>query len=408
MRTSKKTLGITAAAATAFTAVAVPVAHAATPPRVPAAASFVAPAGGWEGVVRKPVSIGMEHGWTARGELDLPRGARGRLPVVVLLHGSGHNDMDQTLPGGKSSTFVPVAQAAVRQGYAVLRFDKRGVVGPGPELTDDPAQLAPPKPYEQILRDAAAVVRFAARSPHVDPARIHLLGHSEGTQVAGNLAAAPARYGIPRPAGVIAMGVVGLEVEQLLTYQIYGVKLARLHEQFDVDGDGDLTYREAADGLIGQPPADADAYRELLISGKRVNPGTDRDHDGRVAIDAEAGAVLREQTGIDAYPDVPGVDEATRSYLRDIERFGTVGEDLPRYTGPALLLNGESDIQTPARAALAADARLAAAGNKDHRVVIYPGVAHTMNRTAKFAPEYREPDPAVIADIERWLAAHRR
>jgi dienelactone hydrolase len=370
----------------------------------PAATNRAGP--GWTGVVRQSVSIGMDGGWTAAGELDYPAGARGRLPVVVLLHGSGHNDMDQSMPDGQGSTFVPVSQAATQRGYAVLRFNKRGVIGVGPVLTDDPAELAPPKPYEQIVRDAAAVVRFAARSPHVDPSRIYLLGHSEGTQVAANLAADPSAAGIPRPAGVIVMGVVGTAVKDLLTYQIFGVRLARLHAEFDVNGDGYLTYREAADGLIGESATDADAYRKILIAGRRVSPGTDTDHDGRLAIDAEVGPVIRKATGIDAYPNVPGVDQATRDYMVDIARFPTAAADLARYHGPTLLLNGENDIQTPARAALDADAAIAATGNPDHKIIIYPGLAHTMNRTAKFTPAYGSPDPAVLADIQQWLSSH--
>lgn len=366
-----------------------------------AAAAAAPPTPGWAGTVREAVSIDMGNGWTSKGELTYPRGTRRRLPVVVLLHGSGHNDMNQTLPDAGGSTFVPIAQTANREGFAVLRFNKRGVTGVGPVLTTDPAQLNPPRPYEQILRDAAAVVRFAARSPRVDPSRIFLLGHSEGTQVASNLAADPDGYGIPRPAGVVVMGVVGTEIRPLLTYQIFGVKLARLHEEFDVDGDGYLTPGEARDGLIGLPAADADTYRGILL-----DPRTDRDGDGRLAVDAEVGPVFRARTGIDSYPNVPGLDPPLVDYLVDIARFGSVSVDLPHFDGPSLLLNGESDIQTPARAALVADAALAAAG-REHRLVRYPGMGHVMNMTTKFAPVYGEPDPAVLHEIGHWLAGHR-
>ena len=349
----------------------------------------------------QPVAIDFGAGWTAAGEFDFPSRARGRLPVVVMLHGSGHNDRNQTLPEGKGSTFLPLSKAATDRGYAVLRFDKRGVTGVGPQLTDDRSQLAPPKPYERLLQDAAAAVRFAAQSPRVDPNRIYLLGHSEGTQVAANLAADPKAYGIPKPAGVIAMGVVGYDIQQLLTYQIFGVRLARLHEQFDVDGDGSLTRQEATDGLIGQPAADVTAYRKVL------GPESDTNRDGRWAIDAEVGPAIRAETRIDDYPNLPAIDADTKAYAVDFARFPNVTESLPRFDGPSLLLNGESDVQTPARAALAADAAVAAAGRRDHRVVIYPGVGHTMNRTLKFTPAFGEPDRQVIADVQSWLTARR-
>ncbi|GIM93258.1 alpha/beta hydrolase [Paractinoplanes toevensis] len=362
---------------------------------------------GWDGVTREQVQIDFGQGWVTKAELTYPSRARRPLPLVVFLHGSGRNDMNQTLPDGKGATFVPLAQAASREGFATLRFNKRGVTDIGPVESTDPAQLTPKNPYDQIQRDAASVVRFAARSPKVDPSKIFLLGHSEGTNVAANLAADPKRFGIPKPAGVVEMGVVGLPVEQLLTFQIFGRLLAELHDEFDVNGDGQLTAVEAADGLVAQPKEVADQFRAVLLDGRKVLASTDKNHDGRIAIDAEAGAVLRKLTHIDDYPNLPDLDEYTINYAKDIARFPTVSQALPKFSGPTLMLNGENDIQTPARAAIVADAAVAAAGNKDHKLVIYPGMAHTMNITPKFHPEFGEPDKQVITEIQGWLKAHR-
>ncbi|MBB4763075.1 alpha/beta hydrolase fold domain-containing protein [Amorphoplanes digitatis] len=360
---------------------------------------------GWAGVTREQVRIDFGKGWVTKAELTYPSGAKGRLPLVIFLHGSGRNDMNQTLPEGKGTTFVPLAQAAGREGFATLRFNKRGVTDIGPVESTDPAQLMPKDPYHQIQQDAASVVRFAAKSPRVDPSKIFLLGHSEGTNVAANLAADSNRFGIPKPAGVVEMGVVGLPVKQLLTFQIYGRLLAQMHDEFDVDGDGQLTAVEATDGLLGQPKEVADQFGSVLLDGKKVLAGTDKNHDGQIAIDAEAGVVLREVTHIGDYPNLPGLDQGTINYLKDIARFPTVSQSLPKFSGPTLLLNGENDLQTPARAAIVADAALS--GHRDHKIVIYPGMAHTMNITPKFHPEFGEPDKQVITEIQGWLKSHR-
>jgi pimeloyl-ACP methyl ester carboxylesterase len=361
---------------------------------------------GWQGITREQVRIDFGRGWVTTAELTYPSRSRGRLPVVVFLHGSGHNDMNQTLPEGKGATFVPLAQAASREGFATLRFNKRGVTDVGPVESTDPAQLNPKDPYDLIQRDAAAAVRFAAGSPRVDPSKIFLLGHSEGTNVAANLAADPTAFGIPTPAGVLAMGVVGTDIRTLLTLQIFGRLLLQLHDEFDVDGDGRLTAREAVDGLVGQPREVADPFRSVLLDGDKVRATTDTDGDGQIAIDAEAGTVLRKASGIDNYPDTPGL-ETLKDYVTDFARFPTVTQALPRFAGPTLLLNGENDLQTPARVALAADAAVAAAGNTDHTIIIYPGTAHTMNVTAKFQPEFGEPDRQVVDDVRGWLKTHR-
>ncbi|MGW4135147.1 alpha/beta hydrolase family protein [Amycolatopsis japonica] len=369
-------------------------------------ASHHSSADGWRGISRKSVSIDLGRGWIAKGELTAPASAHKKLPLVVLLHGSGHNDMNETLPDG-GSVFVSVAQTANRAGFAVLRFNKRGVTGLGPTLTDDESQLFPEKPYEQIVADAASVTRFGASLPGVDPTRVYLLGHSEGTQVAANLAANPGAASIPKPAGVIAMGVVGTDIRTILTYQLFGVRLAQLHEEFDVDSDGSLTRNEISDGLIGQPAELVTYYRDVLLAGDKVKPETDTDHNGALTIDAEVGRVLREKSRIDDYPNSVGIDDHLRSWLADIERFPNVTADLPKFDGPSLLLNGENDTNTPARLAHNASAAMTKAGRRDHTLITYPGVGHAMNLASKFTGKFGEPDPAVLKDLGNWLKAHR-
>ncbi|BEL03984.1 alpha/beta fold hydrolase [Actinoplanes sichuanensis] len=359
------------------------------------------PSGEWAGIVRETVTIPMDGGWSAAGELTYPRGAKGRLPVVVLLHGSGRNDMDQTLASGVA-TLKSVARAINRDGFAVLRFNKRGVVGVGPQLSDDPADLDFAEPYEQTVRDAAAAVRFAATSNRVDPGRVFLLGHSEGTQVAANLAADPRAHGITRPAGVVAMGVVGGTPRQVIYYQAVGRTLGQLHEEFDFDGDGRLTPEETANGLLGRPDAVTAQYRAIL-----ENPATDADGDGELTIDTEIEPVIRAAVGFDRYPNLPGMPEQLARYLTDIGRFPNPARDLPRYDGPVLLLNGQTDIQTVVRGAIVTDTALAAAGNRDHTLITYPGVSHLMNVTPEYEPVPGNPDPAVLRDITTWLGRHR-
>jgi acetyl esterase/lipase len=400
----KLTIGLTAAV---LLAGGVGAAHAGVSEKAPHPGhSASAKSSGWEGVTRKQVKIDLGGGWVTKAELTYPTRSKGRLPLVVMLHGSGHNDMNQTLPEGKGATFLPLAKAVSREGFATLRFNKRGVTGIGPVESTDPKQLNPKNPYAQIQKDAASVIRFGAASSKVDPSRIFLLGHSEGTNVAANLASDPKKYGIPKPAGVIAMGVVGQDIRELLTLQLYGRLLLQMHDELDVDADGQLTATEAVDGMIGQPKDLADEIRPVLLDGDKVKASTDANGDGKIAIDAEAGVVLREATGIDNYPDVPGLEDL-QEYVADIARFPTVTEALPKFSGPTLLLNGENDLQTPARVALTADAAVGAAGNTDHQVIIYPGMAHTMNITPKFVPEFGDPDPQVLRDIRGWLRSHR-
>jgi uncharacterized protein len=370
--------------------------------QIPSPARATAQARGWEGIVREAVRIQMDAGWVADGELTYPLGAKGKLPTVVLLHGSGHNDMNQTL-APLVATFPPIAQAINRQGFAVLRFNKRGVVDVGPKLSTDQAALYPARPYEQVLRDAAAAVRTAAKLPQVDPGRIFLLGHSEGTQVASNLVAAPAKYGITKPAGVVEMGVVAGTPREVFYYQAVGSTLGRLHEQFDFDGDGALTRTEVSQGLLGQPAEVAAQLRELLNSTE-----VDANGDGKLSIDAEIRPALEAAFDFSKFPHIPGLPKGLDAYMEDLGRFPSPARDLPRYAGPVLLLNGQSDVQTRVRGAIVTDAALAQSGDRDHTLITYPGMGHLMNLTSEYDAADGNPDPAVLSDITAWLAKHRR
>ena len=67
------------------------------------------------------VTVGSGQ-WALPGTLTIPRGA-GPFPGVVLVHGSGPNDRDETI--GPNKPFRDLAQGLASKGIAVLRYEKR-------------------------------------------------------------------------------------------------------------------------------------------------------------------------------------------------------------------------------------------------------------------------------------------
>jgi hypothetical protein len=110
------------------------------------------------------------------GTLTLPKGA-GPFPAVVLVHGSGPNDADESLGGNK--VFKDLAWGLASRGVAVLRYVKRsrhapaGIVGVKEEVLD-------------AARDAVALCRATAE---IDPKRVVVAGHSQGAELAPRIAA---------------------------------------------------------------------------------------------------------------------------------------------------------------------------------------------------------------------------
>src|SRR5262249_47381693 len=67
------------------------------------------------------VNFGQEN-WQLPGTLTIPAG-RGPFPGVVLVHGSGPNDRDETI--GPNKPFRDLAWGLASRNIAVLRYDKR-------------------------------------------------------------------------------------------------------------------------------------------------------------------------------------------------------------------------------------------------------------------------------------------
>jgi len=123
------------------------------------------------------VTVPSEPGVVLAGTLTLPLHSRGRVPAVVTVSGSGPQDRNgfaDIADGWRP--FRQLAGALAARGIAVLRFDDRGVgastgdFARGTELT--------------TAADVAAVVAYLRARPEIDPARIVVLGHSEGARVA--------------------------------------------------------------------------------------------------------------------------------------------------------------------------------------------------------------------------------
>jgi dienelactone hydrolase len=140
------------------------------------------------------VTIGADP-WSLPGVLTLPRGEK-PAPVIVLVHGSGPNDRDESIGG--SRPFRDLAWGLASKGIAVLRYDKRTKVHGG--------KLPPDIGLEdEVVLDALSALEVARGRPEVDSEGVFLLGHSLGGMMApeigsrdGSLAgiailAAPAR-----------------------------------------------------------------------------------------------------------------------------------------------------------------------------------------------------------------------
>lgn len=108
---------------------------------------------------------------TLAGTLTLPE-TEGPYIAVVLVSGSGPQDRNESITGVALQPFYLIADHLTRNGIAVLRYDDRGVA----ESEGDFSAAV----MSDFASDASAAIDYLATRSEIDPARIGLLGHSEG------------------------------------------------------------------------------------------------------------------------------------------------------------------------------------------------------------------------------------
>jgi len=136
------------------------------------------------------VKFGAEP-WVLPGTVSMPVG-KGPFPGVVLVHGSGPHDRDETV--GATKVFRDLAWGLSSRGIAVLRYEKRT------KAHGDRMGSAPVTVKDEIVDDAVAAAAFLRKVKGVDPRRVVVLGHSQGGALVPRIAAADGKL-----AGVVSL-----------------------------------------------------------------------------------------------------------------------------------------------------------------------------------------------------------
>lgn len=129
-------------------------------------------------VAEREVVVG-ESPLALPGLLTLPEG-KGPFPLVVLVHGSGPNDRDETV--GPNRPFRDLARGLAGRGVAVMRYDKRTRAYPM-SFAGRPFTVR-----EETIDDALSAVRLGRTIPEIDARRIMVAGHSLGGMLTPRIA----------------------------------------------------------------------------------------------------------------------------------------------------------------------------------------------------------------------------
>jgi uncharacterized protein len=292
------------------------------------------------------------------GEITRPKGAKGRLPAVFFISGSGLQDRDGNSSGMELGTHE-ILDHLTRAGFLVLRIDDRGAgasTGPLEQIT-----------YEEIIADARVCLDYLYTRDDVDPERVVLIGHSEGGVTAPILAAEK-----PIVAAVVLMAATGRPItEVILEQNVRSLDRAGVHGE----------ERE-------KTLADVKRYLALAASNEKV--------------DLE-----------DVPADYRSLFEVRR-WLRGHARLNARA-NVQRLRCPVLILQGGKDMQvSPEKDARELAKALDEAKHADHELVVFPDLDHLFKKVGgkeSTLVEYfqRRPiDPEFLDTLTKWLSKRLR
>ncbi|MCC8034938.1 MAG: alpha/beta fold hydrolase [Rikenellaceae bacterium] len=311
----------------------------------------------------------LRDGVTLSGTLTLPA-QNGRFPTVILVTGSGPQNRDEEVFGHKP--FLVIADHLTRNGIAVLRYDDRGV--------GESTGIFAGATSEDFTRDALAAFDFLCNRDEIDPARIGIIGHSEGGTIGFMAAARQPELGF-----VVSMAGSLLPGDSTLVLQ-----------------NRDILVMQGMDKEL------ADAYAMAL---RDIYKAKNR-HEGDY-ISENSEEIVKGAAGYQSLPPLMQSNLAEVLAHCDpwLDFFLAYDPscDIGKTLCPVFAINGRMDVQVAAEANLRHAAKiLSESGNDNFTTKIYPGRNHMFQECTTGAfEEYNRIEqtisPEVLDDITRWI-----
>jgi pimeloyl-ACP methyl ester carboxylesterase len=364
--------------------------------------------------------IDLGNGVKTNARLNLPANGDGPFPGVLLVHGSGALDMNATVGLVRidnetgsimyppSRMFFEIAQYLSERGFAVLQYDKRGV---GANFTLLDSNVWGNITIDALKQDAEKALDVLIQQPEVDPGRVSIVGHSEGTLTAP-------RVVIDNPGkvdNIVLMAAVAQNLSELFYFQ--NVKLPVLYAQqvLDRNHNGLLSVQEASENpvfisMVGN--LTLLLTQNITIANgtttQQLRPQYNLNNDTFISINDELKPRLIERNNRLSLV-TPGVVCGLRtcpilvaSYYSLIPNLDIIGKVPPDTS--ILIQQGKNDSNTPMQQAFLLQQELTEVRHPDHTLITYPDLGHEFSPSSPGFVTNGPMEQKVLEDLFGWLS----
>ena len=293
-----------------------------------------------------PIKIGGPQ-YPLDGKLTMPK-ETGDVPVVILVHGSGPHDMNETIGSAGNAVFADLAYGLAERGIASIRYNKRYYQHP---------EMATPTltVWDEVINDVNAAMALARTTDGIDKNKLFVIGHSLGGVLTPEIAKENADI-----AGFVSLAGSARKLEDIIL-------------------DQNKAAIKAMNTTEDEKQALLDRVLDLVKQVKALTPGSL--HCAIFNMNSEYWLSLKE----------------TNPY-----------NIVATLTIPMLFLQGSADFQVTPEADFALWQKLLQ-GCKNAQFKLYPGLNHLFMKSNGKADvtEYNTKghvEEQVIADISQWIA----
>jgi uncharacterized protein len=386
------------------------------------------------------LTLDLGNGVTTNAQLSYPAIGKGPFPGVLLIHGSGANDMNET--GGlilfdnktgslmypMKQSFFQISEYLADRGFAVLKYDKRGIEPNFTMVRNTWENVT----FNDLKEDASKALSVLLQQPEVNATKkVTLIGHSEGTMLAPRVAV----DNQDKVKNIILIGPVANTLPEGLYFQIVKNPLDYAEKVLDRNDSGMLTISEVANDPFFQDLVGGNLTHLLLFQNNGMDylneSSTEKSQSTDTTISRDTISIENDLRPalIAAYNNVTfPTDSALSAKCLDV-RYGYFEwnsglEGCPKWMRShsdlqstlsmignvssdigILILQGENDTATPLEQGLQLQQRLMEVDHPDHLIITYPNLGHSLSPSSKWISQSGPMEEYVLKDMFEWLSS---